>query len=391
MAKDIQHGEGPLSGLRIIEFAGIGPGPFAAMMLSDMGADVIRIDRLNAGETHPNDFTLRGRQSVAMNLKMPAAVESALKLIETADGLIEGFRPGVMERLGLGPEICHAINPRLVYGRMTGWGQAGPLAQAAGHDLNYISLTGGLWATGEADRSPTFAMNLLGDYGGGGMYLAFGMVSGLLQAQRTGQGDIVDAAICDGVNSLMTFIHSRRAMGMWRDERAANPLDGGRPWYGVYECADGNWISIGAIEPQFWACLLQKLGLDSSAIGDRQDPNNWPSIRKTLEERFLSQPRDHWDALLSGTDACFAPVLSPAEAREYPHLAARTAFAEKGAAQPMPAPRFSRAGAKSPQSPRDAGADTLAVLTEAGFTDTQIANLIDQGAIAQANTKENTK
>lgn len=388
MVKDIQHGKGPLSGLRVIELAGIGPGPFAAMMLSDMGAEIIRIDRVDAGKTHPHDFTLRGRRSVAMNLKIPAAVEAALALVETADGLIEGFRPGVMERLGLGPEACHARNPRLVYGRMTGWGQDGPLAQAAGHDLNYISLTGGLWASGAADRPPAFAMNLLGDYGGGGMYLAFGMVSGILQARRTGHGDIVDAAICDGVNSLMTFIHSRRAMDLWRDERAANPLDGGRPWYAVYECADGKWISIGALEPQFWACLLDKLGLDPEEIGDRQDRSAWPKMRAKLQETFLSEPRDHWNELLAGTDACFAPVLSPAEARDDPHLAARSAFVEQDVAQPAPAPRFSRAGTAPPRLPRDPGADTRAVLAEAGFTDTDIATLIAQGAVSQAKIKE---
>lgn len=375
----------PLMGLKIIEFAGIGPGPFAAMMLADMGADVVRIDRVGAPK-QPLDFTLRGRRSVAMNLKDPGVVEVALRLIETADGLIEGFRPGVMERLGLGPVPCHARNPRLVYGRMTGWGQDGPLSQAAGHDINYIALTGALWATGEADRPPTFPMNILGDFGGGAMYLAFGLLAGILRAQATGQGDVVDAAICDGTNSLMTFIQGRRAMGRWRDSRGANALDGGAPWYCVYECADGLWISIGALEPQFWACLTNKLGLEG--LGDRADRSTWDETREVLRETFRSQPRAHWDALLGGTDACYAPVLSPAEARYDSHMSARSAFLPGPGDEPAPAPRFQKTEAAPRSAPRDPGADSYAVLAEVGLDTAKIDHLIEIGAIAVADTKE---
>lgn len=386
---DMPSAAPPLAGLRIIEFAGIGPGPFAGMMLADMGAEVIRIDR-PGGQGSPSaggfdpalDFMARGRRSLALNLKSRDAVELALDLLAEADGLIEGFRPGVMERLGLGPDVVHARNPRLVYGRMTGWGQDGPIAHTAGHDLNYIALSGALWATGEAGRAPTFPLNLLGDFGGGGMYLAFGMVAGLLKAARTGRGDVVDAAICDGTSSLMTMIHSRRAMGVWRDERAANALDGGVPWYGIYECADGGWVSIGALEPQFWACLLEKLEIAPEEIGDRADRSQWPAIRARLSETFLSQPRAHWCDLLEGTDACFAPVLSPAEAADHPHNRARGIFAPEGPAQPMPAPRFAEAATPLPPAPPKAGADSRKVLEEAGLDAARIESLFGSGAVA---------
>lgn len=364
-----------------MEFAGLGPGPFAAMMLADFGADVIRIDRIGSPPAE-QDFTLRGRRSIAMNLKDPAAIETALRLIDDADGLIEGFRPGVMERLGLGPEVCHARNPRLVYGRMTGWGQDGPWAHAAGHDLNYIALTGALWGTGEPDRAPTFPMNLLGDFGGGGMYLAFGLLAALLNVRQTGQGDVVDAAICDGTNALMTFIQAQRAMGRWADARGVNLLDGGAPWYGVYECADGQWISIGALEPQFWACLLDVLGLDHAHLGDRADRSTWPHIRAVLTETFLAQPRAHWDARLGGTDACYAPVLSPADVRHDPHMAARETMLPGPGDQPAPAPRFARAKVAPATPPRRPGADTRAVLSEAGLTPVEIAALVNAGAVA---------
>lgn len=370
----------PLTGLRIVEFAGIGPGPFAGMMLADMGAKVVRIDRLDAAHD-PQDFLARGRQSLALDLKKPAAVDVALKLIECADGLIEGFRPGVMERLGLGPDVCRARNPRLIYGRMTGWGQDGPLATAAGHDLNYIALTGALWATGEADRPPTFAANLLGDFGGGGMFLALGMVAGLLKASRTGEGDIVDAAITDGTHALMTFVHARRASGHWKDERGANTLDGGAPWYSIYECACGGWISIAAIEPRFWSELLQRLKLDEGALGDRNDPAIWPSIRVVLTDLFKRESRDHWTALLEGTDACFAPVLSPAEAAQHPHNRARANFAPNGPDQPMPAPRFKRHDPSLPAESAVPGADTDAILTDIGMRSDEISALRLAGAI----------
>ena len=349
------------------------------MLLSGMGAEVIRIDRVGAGPVRPSDFPLLGRRNIAIDLKAPGATEAVLRLLETADGLIEGFRPGVMERLGLGPDVCHARNPRLVYGRITGWGQDGPLAHAAGHDLNYIALTGALWATGEADRAPTFCTNLLGDYGGGALPLALGMVAGLLQAVRNGTGDVVDAAICDGTNALMMHMQSRRAMGIWRDERAANHLDGGAPWYNVYECADGSWISIAPLEQKFWECLVEQLGYRPTDFGDRADRETWPATQAKLRDIFLSKPRSHWDALLEGTDACYAPVLSPAEARSHPHMAARQAFFDGDWDHPKPAPRFaSQGGLDVPDVTDD---DTVSVLIEAGFSEADLDGLRSSQAI----------
>ncbi|MEM6637678.1 MAG: CaiB/BaiF CoA-transferase family protein [Pseudomonadota bacterium] len=382
-----EHTDRPLSGLRIVEFAGIGPGPFAAMMLSDMGADVIRVDRIGA-DYDRHDFLARGRRSIALDLKQPAAVEVALKLIDGSDGLIEGFRPGVMERLGLGPDVCRVRNPRLVYGRMTGWGQEGPLAQAAGHDLNYIALTGALWTTGGPDGAPTFAANLLGDFGGGGMFLALGMVAGLLRAARTGAGDVVDAAITDGTHMLMSFIHARRASGRWRDLRGANTLDGGAPWYGVYECACGGWVSVAAIEPRFWEELLRLLQLDGVELGNRTDPAEWPAIRTALERVFQAKPRDHWVALLEGTDACFAPVLSPAEAAKHPHNVARNAFAPTGPDQPMPAPRFGGDVKAPTASPTPPGAHTVSILADLGMSSAEISALREAGLVEASSPKE---
>lgn len=356
----------PLAGLRIVEFAGIGPGPFAGMMLADMGAEIIRVDRPGTRVDRPDlDFLARGRKSVTLDLKCADGVETALCLIETADGLIEGFRPGVMERLGLAPETCLARVPRLVYGRMTGWGQTGPLAQAAGHDLNYIAITGALWSSGPADRPPAFALNLLGDFGGGGMFLAFGMVTGLLRAARTGEGDVIDAAICDGTAALMAMMASHRAQGRWTDARESNLLDGGVPWYGVYECADGEWITIAPIEQKFWNLLLDLLAIPESEVGDRRDPAAWPALRDRLAKTFLSQPRSHWTRLLEGTDACFAPVLSPAEVAKCPHVTSRGILGADGA--PLPAPRFARAATPMPAPARAPGADTDAVLGELGL------------------------
>ena len=388
MSDDTPPRTGPLAGLRILEFAGIGPGPFAAMLLSDMGADVVRIDRVGAGPVHPMDFPLRGRRSIAVDLKSAEGVAAVLRLVERAHGLIEGFRPGVMERLGLGPDVCLARAPHLVYGRMTGWGQDGPLAQAAGHDLNYIALTGALWTTGEADRPPAFATNLLGDYGGGAMPLAFGMVAGLLQAHRTGHGDVVDAAICDGTNMLMTHLQSRRAMGMWRDERGANHLDGGTPWYAVYACADGRWISVAAIESRFWDCLVAGLGCDPGEFGDRSDRVTWDATRVKLRDIFASRPRDHWDDRLAGTDACYAPVLTPAEARAHPHMAARDAFFDGDAPCPRPAPRFASHAPSPPEPPGRSGDDTRGVLAEAGFSAAEIDALIRADAVAAVAKKD---
>ena len=290
---------GPLRGLKVVEMQGIGPAPLAGQFLADLGAEVTLITRAS-GKADPADINNRGKRSVALNLKSPEGVEVALALIDRADILIEGFRPGVMERLGLGPDVCLARNPRLVFGRMTGWGQDGPVSRTAGHDLNYIALSGALWASGEADRAPTFPLNLLGDFGGGGMFLAFGMVTGLLKAARTGQGDVVDAAIVDGTAALMSMIYSRRAMGLWKDERASNALDGGVPWYGVYECADGGWITIGSLEPQFWAVLLEKLDLTPEQMGevmlmnqeDGSDPyenaKQWVEENQDVVEQWLN-------------------------------------------------------------------------------------------------------
>ncbi|MEM8972298.1 MAG: CaiB/BaiF CoA-transferase family protein [Pseudomonadota bacterium] len=377
----------PLAGMRIMEFAGIGPGPFAAMMLADMGADIIRVDRIGAAYD-PHDFLARGRKSLALDLKQPAAIDVALKIVDQSDGLIEGFRPGVMERLGLGPDICHARNPRLVYGRMTGWGQSGPLAQAAGHDLNYIALTGALWSTGAADRPPAFAANLLGDFGGGGMFLAFGMVAGLLQAARTGKGDVLDASITDGTHVLMSFIHARRASGKWTDARASNTLDGGAPWYDVYECACGGWVSIAAIEPQFWAELLRLLKLSDVELGDHTDPSRWPAIRRALETTFLQKTRDHWVSLLEGSDACFAPVLSPAEAARHPHNLARAAFARSGPDQPMPAPRFGDKENFPAGLPDVPGAHTSSILADLGLSADEISALRQVGAVETSSPQE---
>ena len=375
----------PLTGTTIIEFAGIGPGPFAGMMLADMGAEVIRIDRPGTYLENPSaDFMARGRRSIVLDLKQPDAVEAALRILDRADGLIEGLRPGVMERLGLGPEVCHARNPRLVYGRMTGWGQDGPLAKSAGHDLNYIAITGALWGMGDADRAPQFPLNLLGDFGGGGMFLAFGMVAALLKAARTGQGDIVDAAICDGTASLMAMIYSWRAMGGWQDQRGANLLDGGAPWYGVYECADGDWITIGALEPQFWAELLRLLDIDANDLGDREDRSNWPAIRNTLATLFKGKPRAHWVSVLEGTDACFAPVLSPAEAASHPHNQARGVLTDDIWTQPMPAPRFAKADTPLPTSAPAPGQDTRSILKDAGLETDEIDKLLANGS-ASAN------
>lgn len=375
----------PLAGVRVVEFAGIGPGPFAAMMLADMGADVIRIEK---PKNHSNgstesvelDFLSRGRQSIALDLKASGATDVALQIIENADALIEGYRPGVMERLGLGPDDCHAINPKLVYGRMTGWGQEGPLAQRAGHDLNYIAISGALWAMGEADRAPVFPLNLLGDFGGGGMYLAFGILAGLLKAAATGRGSVVDAAIVDGTASLLTMLHSHRATGKWRDARAVNSLDGGAPWYSVYECADGGWITIAALEPQFWAILLERLDLSEEDLGDRADRSCWPAMRDCLKKVFRSKSRDEWVAILQDCDACFAPVLSPGEAALHPHNAARGVFSGSQA-QPMPAPRFGSSSLPLPGKPPVIGQNSCDILKSSGFSELEISEIFSAGIV----------
>jgi alpha-methylacyl-CoA racemase len=335
---------GPLSGVRVVEFEGIGPGPFCGMLLSDLGADVIRIDgpRSRSGGG-ARDVTGRGRRSIALDLKNPDDLETCLKLIEKADALIEGYRPGVMERLGLGPDVVHARNGKLVYGRMTGWGQTGPLAHAAGHDLNYIALTGALWATGRDGQPPAPPLNLIGDYGGGALYLAFGLLAGVINARATGEGQVVDVAMTDGAASLTSMFWGMRAAGVWRDKRDNNLLDGGAHFYDCYETSDGKWVSIGSIEPQFYALLIQKAGLSDPDFQNQMDPRAWPALSEKIAAVFRTKTRDAWCALMEGTDVCFAPVLDWSEAAVHPHNAARQTFVEvDGVMQPAPAPRFSR-------------------------------------------------
>ncbi|MFH6784533.1 MULTISPECIES: CaiB/BaiF CoA transferase family protein [Methylobacterium] len=345
---------GPLAGLRIVEFAGIGPGPFAAMLLADMGADLVRLDRPGGADPYSKTVVSRGRPTVTVDLKDPADAAGTLALLERADALIEGFRPGVMERLGLGPDAVLARNPRLVYGRMTGWGQDGPLAKSAGHDITYLAVTGALAAIGPAEH-PVPPLNLVGDYGGGALYLVTGILAALLSAGRTGRGQVVDAAICDGAASLMAMFSELASQGRWTDQREANLLDGGAPWYRTYPCADGRHVAIGPLEPQFYALFRRLAGLDADPDFDRRDdPEMWPVLRAKLEAVFLTRTRDEWCNLLEGTDACVAPVLTLSEAPGHPHLAARETFVtHDGTVQPAPAPRFSGtpSAIRSPSGP----------------------------------------
>lgn len=352
------HTSGPLAGYRVVEFAGIGPGPFASMMLADMGADVVTLDRVGA-KRNMNSVASRGRRVVEIDIKAQAAVAQVLGLLEGADALIEGFRPGVMERLGLGPDVVLARNPRLVYGRMTGWGQEGPLAQAAGHDINYISITGALAAIGSRDR-PVPPLNLVGDFGGGALYLVVGVLAALLEAGKSGKGQVVDAAMCDGAASLMSMFFDLAASGRWTEGRESNMLDGGAHFYGVYECSCGRFISIGSIEPQFYALLREHAGLSDTAFDAQMDRKAWPALKQQLVAIFKSKNRDEWCAIMEGTDICFAPVLTMAEAPQHPHMAAREVFITRhGVPQPAPAPRFSR----TPSAARDAEKADLAALT----------------------------
>jgi alpha-methylacyl-CoA racemase len=378
---------GPLAGIRVIELAAIGPGPMCAMLLADLGADVVRVDRLEPsglGVTMETrfDVTARNRRSVALELKHPEGRAALLRLIERADVLIEGFRPGVAERLGLGPQDCAARNPRLVYGRMTGFGQDGPLAQAAGHDLNYIALSGALAAIGPRGGAPVPPLNLVGDYGGGALYLAFGILAALVERQRSGQGQVVDAAMVDGAASLMSMFYGLAAAGRWRAERGANLLDGGAPFYGVYETRDGAYVAIAPLENKFFAELAQRIGLEEEFVDRQYDARVWPRLRARLTEIFKSKTRAEWCEVLEASDACFAPVLSMQEAPRHPHNVARGAFVDlDGYPQPAPAPRFSRTPAGLPKPPPAIGAHTDEVLREAGFTDAQIEALRRSGAI----------
>jgi alpha-methylacyl-CoA racemase len=349
---------GPLTGVRIVEFAGIGPGPFACMMLADMGAEVVTLDRVGAGK-NMKSVAGRGRKVVELDLKDKTAVAQVLELLANADALIEGFRPGVMERLGLGPDLVQARNPRLVYGRMTGWGQEGPLAQAAGHDINYISLTGALAAIGTREK-PVPPLNLVGDFGGGALYLVVGVLAALLEASKSGKGQVVDAAMCDGAASLMSMFFDMTAVGRWTEERESNFLDGGAHFYGVYECACGNFISIGSIEPQFYALLRQHAGLSDADFGQQMERKAWPGLKQKLADVFKSKTRDDWCKIMEGTDICFAPVLTMSEAPNHPHMAARHIFVSRhGITQPAPAPRFSR----TPSAIREPATADIASLT----------------------------
>lgn len=368
---------GPLAGLRFLEFAGIGPAPFCAGLLANLGAEVIRIDRADIAGQAPGRLT-RGRRSVALNLKSPAAVSACLALVERADGLLEGFRPGVMERLGLGPAAVLARNPRIVYGRMTGWGQTGPLAQAAGHDINYISLSGALHAIGTPER-PVAPLNLVGDFGGGSMYLGFGLLAAVIHAQRTGEGQVVDCSMVEGSASLMTAMYEALADGQL-GPRGGNLLDGAAPFYNPYRCADGKWISLGSIEPQFYALLLQKLGLEGEVDPARQNErSSWPALKARLEALIATRTRDEWCELLEGSDVCFAPVLDPAEVARHPHNVARGSFVEiDGKTLPGPAPRFSATPGRLGAQPRKIGEDTDTVLREWGVPTEVVAALGDR-------------
>ena len=374
---------GPLKGIRVIEMAGIGPGPFCAMMLSDMGAEVVRIDRLShKGAGSRANVLNRGRRSLALDLKTPQGVETTLALIDEADVLIEGFRPGVMERLGLGPEPCLERNPKLVYGRMTGWGQSGPLAQAAGHDINYISIAGALGAMGYADRPPAPPLNLVGDFGGGAMYLLSGVLAALIERSNSGQGQVIDAAMTDGTASLLSPFFGLMAMNLWTTDRSSNKLDGGAHYYGSYECRDGNHISIGSIEPQFYALLLEKCEITDESFLAQQDQSGWPDLRNKLETLFKTKTRDDWCAIMEGTDVCFAPVLNLKEASHHPHNEARATYVDfEGVTQPAPAPRFSRTQGEIQSSAALAGEHSEQVLRDWGLDETRIDELKVAAAI----------
>lgn len=378
---------GPLSGFRVLELAGIGPGPMCAMLLADLGAEVLRIDRMadaKLGIPKPAfaDLMGRGRRSAAVDLKHPDGVGTVLRLVERADVLIEGFRPGVTERLGLGPEACFARNPRLVYGRMTGWGQTGPLAQAAGHDWNYIAISGALYPIGRAGEPPVPPLNLVGDFGGGALYLAFGIAAALLEAQRSGKGQVVDAAIVDGAASLMTLFYGLRAAGAWTDARAANFLDTAAPFGEVYETLDGKYVTVLAIESKFYAELIERMGLAGEGLPHQQDRSAWPRMKERFAEVFKTKTRDEWCAILEGTDACFAPVLSMAEAPSHPHNVARGTFVEvAGVVQPAPAPRFSRTPGAIQRPPARPGEHTAEALADWGLAPDEIARLRTAGAV----------
>ena len=376
---------GPLSGIKVIELKGIGPGPYAGMLLADMGAEVIVVERSRQpngiASASKDDISSRGKKSIALNLKTPEGVETLLKLIESADMLLEGFRPGVTERLGIGPDICHARNPRLIYGRLTGWGQTGPLAKVAGHDINYISIAGALGSIGTPDP-PVPPLNLVGDYAGGSLFLVMGMLAALIERNHSGTGQVIDAAITDGTASLMTVLYSLHNMGQWIPKRSSNLLDGGAHFYGVYETADNKFISVGSIEPQFYKVLIEKGNLDPDEFADQYDQENWPELKKSFEKIFKTKTRQQWCDLLDGSDACFSPVLDFTEAPEHPHNIARSTFIKiDGTVQPGTVPKFSRSTSHLPSAPKSEGSDTESVLKELGLSDIDIENLVKFGAI----------
>jgi alpha-methylacyl-CoA racemase len=378
---------GPLKGLTIIEISGIGPGPFAGMSLADMGANVIRVERpggtdfSNAQEPRL-DFLNRGKRCICVNLKQREGVATVLQLLEKADGLLEGNRPGVMERLGLGPDICLEKNPALVYGRMTGWGQEGPMAQVAGHDLNYVALAGALHPIGRAGEKPAIPLNLVGDFGGGGLMLAYGMVCALLEAKTSGKGQVVDAAMIDGAATLMASTFAASQVGFWREERGTNLLDGGAHFYEVYETSDGKYISLGAIEPQFYAALLETLGEDATYFQNQWDMDNWPAMQEQMSEIIKGKTRDQWDAVFAGVDVCYAPVLAMSEVRHHPHHQARGTFIDDGEYwQPAPAPRFSRTKAELRGPSARLGQHTEDILREFGFSDQEVAEKLASKAV----------
>ena len=378
---------GPLSGVRVIEVASIGPGPFCAMMLADMGADVVRVERIASvapDSDPPPDPLQRGRAaSIGLDLKHADGPGVLLRLLDGADVLIEGFRPGVMERLGVGPDVCLDRNPRLVYGRMTGWGQDGPLADRAGHDLDYLAIAGALHPMGDPDRPPPVPLNLVADFGGGGLLLAFGIASALVERATSGAGQVIDAAMVEGAALLTTMFHGLRATGMWSDARGANLLDGGAPFYRAYRTADGRFMAVGAIEPKFYADLLAGLDFDQADLPGQYDTARWPEMRERFAARFAARTRDEWVARFEGFDACVAPVNDLGEAPDDPHLTARRAFVDvAGITQPAPAPRFSRSGPATPDAPRPPGADTDAVLLAAGLDADEVSRLRGAGVVA---------
>ncbi|MFF5263057.1 CaiB/BaiF CoA transferase family protein [Actinomadura viridis] len=381
-------GKGPLAGVRVVELAGIGPGPFAAMLLADLGADVIRVDRVSAvkagAATGGTDFSNRGKRSIAVDLKSERGREVVLGLVERSDVLLEGFRPGVTERLGLGPDDCLARNPGLVYGRMTGWGQEGALARSAGHDIGYIAVTGALHAIGRAGGPPQVPLNLLGDFAGGSMYLVVGVLSALLESKTSGRGQVVDAAIVDGTAHLSTFIHAMMAGGLWQDRRGSNMLDTGAPWYDVYETADGRHMAVGAIEPQFYAEFVRLLGQEGEeGLPAQNDRERWPELRERIAAVFRTRTRDEWAKVFLPSDACVAPVLSLKEAAEHPYNTEREVFLERdGHRQPAPAPRFSRTAAETDGVPALPGGQSRDVLTELGFED--VEGLLADGSVVQS-------